>query len=104
MAQISLLLVACVLSSNLAVAKPLYFNRLKNFYSESDEVFSRRCQNCHSSTGLRLNPFGQDFIKLLGNFETREEFFEELGALDSDEDGFTNLEEILDGTHPGVVD
>lgn len=104
MSRAFLLLVIYFFGFNIAEAKPLYFNRLKNFYSDSSEISSRRCQNCHVGASLRLNPFGQDFGMFLGDFESREEFFEALGELDSDEDGISNRVEIFEGTHPGKVE
>lgn len=85
-------------------AKKHYFNSLKSYYSEFPEVKKRKCQNCHSKTSLKLNDYGQDFGSIQSDFQNIKEAFAELEMVDSDEDGVVNLEELGQGTHPGVSD
>ncbi len=59
------------------------------------------CSTCHIDPkgGGKRNPFGQDYERI--GIPAGEKYTEELGALDSDGDGFTNNEEFAAGTHPG---
>jgi hypothetical protein len=53
------------------------------------------CQVCHTSaSGGPLNEFGKDYQRF--NFNTSA-----ISTLDSDGDGFTNGEELAEGTFPG---
>jgi len=57
-----------------------------------------RCALCHvSQSDLGLDPYGRDYHEHQGDFAAIE-------ALDSDGDGFTNLQEILALTFPGKAD
>lgn len=62
------------------------------------------CGTCHLAPrgGGELNAFGKDFERLA--IPAGEKYTEELGALDSDGDGFTNDQEFAAGTHPGHTD
>lgn len=62
------------------------------------------CATCHIAPrgGGPLNPFGQDYKRI--GIPAGEEYTKELGALDSDGDGFTNDQEFAAGTHPGYPD
>ncbi|MFB0520661.1 MAG: thrombospondin type 3 repeat-containing protein [Desulfatiglandales bacterium] len=59
------------------------------------------CGTCHIDPrgGGKRNAFGQDYERIA--IPAGEEYTKELGALDSDGDGFTNDEEFAAGTHPG---
>jgi hypothetical protein len=55
------------------------------------------CQTCHTSPGggaENVNPYGQDFAKNNHDFAAVE-------GLDSDGDGFSNIDEIKARTYPG---
>ena len=58
------------------------------------------CGACHLAPrgGGELNAFGKDYKRLA--IPAGEKYTEELGALDSDGDGFTNDQEFAAGTHP----
>ncbi len=59
-----------------------------------------RCSNCHvnSRGGGRRNPFGQDVRDVVRSGSCAEFWEAELAALDSDGDGRSNGEELLDPT------
>lgn len=62
------------------------------------------CGTCHLAPrgGGERNAFGRDYAKLA--IPAGDTYTEELGALDSDGDGFTNDQEFAAGTHPGYAD
>ena len=62
------------------------------------------CGTCHMAPrgGGERNLFGKDYERIA--IPAGEEYTKELGALDSDGDGFTNDQEFATGTHPGYPD
>jgi hypothetical protein len=69
-----------------------------------DKGKSFGCATCHTSRmgGGRRNPFGKDYQKIA--LKAGDKYTVELGAIDSDGDGFTNDQEFAAGTHPGDPD
>ena len=59
------------------------------------------CGACHVNPGGggRRNAFGKDYAKV--GMKAGEKYTKDLGAMDSDEDGFSNDREFAAGTHPG---
>jgi hypothetical protein len=59
------------------------------------------CGTCHVNPrgGGQRNSFGYDYETI--SMKAGEKYTEDLGALDSDGDGFTNDQEFGMGTHPG---
>ena len=83
-----------------ALAKPIYFNAMRSNYPE--QRLSFKCQACHRG-GPSLTPFGHDFFDLkqqLG-MNNLPQVWERLRDLDSDGDGLTNEQEILQDQNPG---
>jgi len=100
-------LVFCSLAtlSNMAHAFPGYFRDFQDHYSSIgistvNLTNLERCGVCHVSSrggGLR-NPFGKSFQDIA---LARPLAFSSLDNIDSDRDGFTNIEEIYVNTAPG---
>lgn len=90
------LLVTLVLliGMSVAAARPTYFAAFKQKYN-TDSTKLDSCNTCHTSGGgSPRNPYGIAFSESGRNFASIENF-------DSDNDGFTNLEEINALTFPG---
>ena len=78
-----------------AQSKPEYLSEFNKKYGTQGTKLDS-CQTCHTTTqdAQHLNPYGTDFGKSK----------HDLGAiepLDSDGDGFSNIDEIKAGTFPG---
>jgi len=58
-----------------------------------------KCEVCHSGSGL--DPFGLDFKSVPDHSSNPSQAIQSIGNVDSDKDGFTNLEELRAGTYPG---
>lgn len=86
-----------------AWSKPVYVGELASAFPGNQILNTTKCQTCHNN-GRSLNAFGSDFGQLKRVGLERIEMFRQLGALDSDKDGRTNLEELLSGLNPGKAD
>jgi predicted CXXCH cytochrome family protein len=82
-------------------ALPDYYAAFVRLYApKSDTALAKsRCQLCHATPeGGRRNPYGEEF----GKQNTRDAAaYRAIEKLDSDKDGFSNLDEIRAGTLPG---
>ena len=80
--------------------------KIKKYYEESELNLQIRvsCDFCHVQrlpiTDRTRNVFGQDVEANL-NIKSRRPDFSAIEDLDSDGDGFTNLEEFIANTKPG---
>ncbi|WP_370574195.1 hypothetical protein [Methanomethylovorans sp.] len=74
-------------------AKSSYLSSLNQHYNTSGTNLDS-CKTCHTSSGGSLNPYGRAYSSNGRNFASIEN-------LDSDNDGFTNIEEINALTFPG---
>lgn len=76
-----------------AEAKNGYMKKFKAAYPES-KIIESSCLICHTNTDdYEKNSYGIDYENNMD--------FKAIEGLDSDLDGFTNLEEIMFGTLPG---
>ena len=66
-----------------------------------DKGRSFGCGTCHINPrgGGDRNVFGMDYARV--GLKAGDKYTPELGAMDSDQDGFSNDEEFAAGTHPG---
>lgn len=95
------LIIACSGAAYLALgyspqevqAKSSYKRSLVNQYPSLAGTKLDSCQTCHVAVP-DLNPYG-------GMYKDRGHSFQAIELLDSDEDGWSNLDEILAGTWPG---
>ncbi len=90
-------LVAGALTAGPASARPSYFEQLKSRYSIADDTNLDACGVCHyrwTGTGQR-NPFGQAVEQRLYVGLTVEQSLEAVENLDSDSDGFLNVDELV---------
>jgi len=78
-----------------ATAKPEYLQEFNTKYKTQGTKLDS-CNTCHTTTqdAEHLNPYGTDFRKANHDFGAIEQ-------LDSDGDGFKNIDEINAGTFPG---
>lgn len=83
-----------------ALAKSSYLNEIKKKYPDPKIAKTLTCAICHAdmtADRTKMTLFGQDFKKLTG---AATEKIAKLEKLDSDKDGFTNLEELKAGANP----
>lgn len=96
-ATLTVLLFALALPTQ-SFAKPGILKQFKAAYPEA-KVIAMKCALCHAGDNA-LNVFGDDIVKsLAANSGTIK--WAELEQIDSDGDGYTNLEEYSAGTNPG---
>lgn len=88
----SVLILASLSFASSAFAQPQYMQAFKVQYPGATGLVS--CKLCHDGAPPALNPYGIDYQKAGHNFVTIE-------GLDSDGDGYTNIQEIGAGTWPG---
>lgn len=108
---LSTLLVVAWLPS-LSQARPARYNSLLGRLGVGSLPF--RCQTCHRSGGVGLNQFGADYfstfiVSMDPKFRdvknlSEDEKWKFLLGLDSDGDGLSNLDELIQGRNPGVKD
>jgi hypothetical protein len=91
----AVLLVTIILGSPVVTARPAYLEAYNQQYDIEDTKLDA-CLNCHISPngGGARNPYGMAY-------EGNDKDFASIESLDSDGDGFTNLEEINALTFPG---
>jgi len=87
-----------------ALARPTDVALFKQVYNPAagSKVATAGCLLCHDKapfTKTGLNPYGKDLARQ--GSPLRAASFKAIEALDSDKDGFTNLQEIQAGTLPG---
>jgi mono/diheme cytochrome c family protein len=89
-----------------AAAKPADLALLKQFYApkEGTDLAKANCLACHAKmppTKTDLNPYGKDLQKTAAGKPVDEKAFRAIEKLDSDKDGFSNLDELKAGALPG---
>lgn len=89
-----LLLVVVLIGAPMAAARPTYFAAFKDNYNTGGTKIDT-CNTCHTSGGgSPRNPYGIAYSENGKDFTAIE-------TLDSDNDGFSNIEEIIALTFPG---
>jgi hypothetical protein len=97
-----ILMVSFALFTGIAAeARVQYMNVFNGTYPGSAVGQKARCQTCHLPAGKPLNPYGRDFYQFVLRAEFRGANFNLIEHMDSDGDGVTNLDEILNARHPG---
>lgn len=89
-----------------AVAKPADLAMVKQLYAPKDgtDLANANCLACHAKmppTKSELNPYGKDLQGAAAGKPVDEKAFRAIEKLDSDKDGFSNLDELKAGTLPG---
>ncbi len=87
------------LSLNLS-ARPAYYGMLLANYPGSRIEQGAKCMACHN--GRAVNSYGKAFVNEYSKL-SKPEIFKKIGLLDSDNDGLTNDQEIMEGRNPGVA-
>ncbi len=93
------LLALAIGSQGLALASSGYLAAFKTTYPASASRLES-CTLCHTTTPA-LSSFGSQFAANLPVGSTPDQAFAAIEALDSDGDGYTNLEELAAGSMPG---
>ncbi len=86
-----------------ALARPTYFDTFRALYGINDGDNLDACGVCHflwTGTGAR-NPFGNAVEQQLYVGKSITQALTDIETVDSDSDGFTNIDEILAQTLPG---
>lgn len=97
---------AVAAAATLAVAKApdsLLFKQLYAPKEGTDLAKALPCLACHTKMppDKTVNPYGADVAKAAGGKAVDEKAFRAVEKLDSDKDGFSNIDEIKAGTLPG---
>ncbi len=93
-------------AASLAVAKApdgILFKQLYAPKEGTDLAKAMPCLVCHTKmpADKTVNPYGTDVGKAAGGKPIAQSAFRAVEKLDSDKDGFSNLDEIKAGTLPG---
>jgi len=94
------LLALTVLVSSAGYARPAYCGMLLSNYPGARIDNRLRCQTCHNGRAMNLygKAFSGEFLRL-----SKPDIFKKIGTLDSDNDGISNDQEIIEGRNPGVA-
>ena len=92
-------LVTLLIAFIVLAASPIPESRaIPEYASELPEALKNFCQVCHArASGGPMNSYGDDYISYGSSVET-------IGELDSDDDGFSNEDELAAGSLPGDPD
>ena len=97
----------CVAVFTVALAMPGYWKSFRSYYNikKGSNLSKEECGICHIRKGEReWNGYGRDIKKLLdrqGTTRITPEIFRAVESLDSDGDGYSNIDEIKADTLPG---
>ena len=102
------LIVALLAMSSSAWSKGMYVKVFRDSYGvkSGSTLATAMCAVCHTSKmkGNQLNPYGLDVKKAMGDAQSPQltkDVLQKIEALDSDQDGVSNLDEITADTLPG---
>lgn len=97
----TLILLSIVIASQVSSAMPPLMEQL---YKAVPEAKGVSCTTCHTQAGgTETNAFGRDFLQVAARAQFTQEAWEQLLAMDSDNDGISNYLELMQGTNPGVA-
>jgi uncharacterized membrane protein len=102
-----ILVLMAIASASVSQAKPEFLRVFNTVYnpSPSSALGMAKCGICHVSSGPPMrNPYGKDLKSALNNSKDGQftaEILQQVEKLDSDGDGYTNIEEISQGFLPG---
>jgi hypothetical protein len=90
-----------ILGLALLATIPLAYARPFRMGNLPDKGVKFGCGTCHVNPagGGKRNPFGADYERIA--IKAGEKYTPELGAMDSDKDGFSNDQEFAGGSNPG---
>ena len=85
------------------LAKSSYKTTFNNLYGTGGKTLDT-CDTCHKISSFDRNPYGADVEVELNKGSTTTEALQAIEGTDSDDDTYTNIEEINAGTFPGNPD
>ena len=98
--MLKIISVAILFVSSMSFARPQYYGLLLSEYPHARIENTFKCQTCHDGRAMNLfgKAFSSEFLRL-----SKPEIFKKIGPLDSDGDGISNEQEIMEGRNPGVA-
>ena len=89
-----------------ATAMPAFMKVFQETYTPAKDstITTAKCALCHMPKSVKLNPYGLDIKQALEDAKVKvvtPDILKKVEPLDSDKDGYTNIEEIQADTLPG---
>ena len=100
MRRLGMITTVLVFASFVAVvAKSGYKSNFNSLYGTAGKTLDT-CNTCHVN-GFDYNPYGADMKAEMDSGKNDSQAMQAIEGLDSDDDTYTNLQEIMAGTFPG---